>query len=558
MKMNTYLFVAAAVSAGLAVSAFADKSCGISCDLGKLVAEDLSHEVRPGGVGGSPFWNVYMKAFMYPPAFDFKRIGGAKSYRFDVVDDRHVTRSFDAERPTASLKPVWLETPAGMVTVYCEALDAEGRSLGVAGRRTFWKRAPFDPRPGAYPQAARPYAEAIAKGYEFVLTMRASQYLLEHGETDPTYDNNSYPTKMCSAIVRAMSHYAKINPARKEAALKLGRAACEYMIRRSAAPNAPCAYFPPTYEDETRPELCIQAAKKQLGKTMMIYPAEGGEAFLDFAAATGEQRYLEQARRIADTYLRLQGPEGTWALMVSLKDGKDASKTRLVPTTVAEFLLHVGQVTGEKRYTDAADRAFAWMEQRGPVKDFCWEGQFEDAKPDRPKYYNLSKHMSSDYALFLLKRFPGDKAKVALARELLRFGEDQFVYWKLPQSGNGAKMVTYPVLAGHHHEEFSFDHWYDLPAVGEQTGWNIPIDASAAKMIRLYLALYAAEKNPIDLLKARTLGDSITRAQLGNGDVVTQWTLPYLYLQTQGSKSGWINCLVQAVEALELLETVIL
>lgn len=60
--MNTYLFVAAAVSAGLAVSAFADKSCGISCDLGKLVAEDLSHEVRPGDVGGSPFWNLLEQA----------------------------------------------------------------------------------------------------------------------------------------------------------------------------------------------------------------------------------------------------------------------------------------------------------------------------------------------------------------------------------------------------------------------------------------------------------------------------------------------------------------
>ena len=271
---------------------------------------------------------------------------------------------------------------------------------------------------------------------------------------------------------------------------------------------------------------------------------------------TGEKRYLEQARRIADTYVKLQGPEGTWALMVSLKDGKDASRTRLVPTTVAEFLLHVGRVTGERKYADAADRAFAWMEREGPVKNFCWEGQFEDAKPDRPKYYNLSKHMSSDYALFILKRFPGDKAKIALAREILRFGEDQFAYWKLPQSGNGAKMVTYPVLEGFHPEEFAFEHWYDLPAVGEQTGWNIPIDASAAKMIRLYLALYAAEKNPIDLMKARALGDSITRAQLDNGDVVTQWTRPFLYLQTRGSKSGWVNCLVQAVEALELLESV--
>ena len=549
--MNVNMTVGAVLAAAVFAAGAARGEVSTN-ELAKMVAEDVNRPVRPGTETGY-FWNEIEKAFMYPPAFGFEKTK-ADVYRYTLIDDKHAQHVFFAATPQESLKSVWPDVPVGMCTLVVDAVDAQTNSLGIVGTRTFWKRAAF--KPGAYPSAKRPYGEAAVMYYAYLAKAPFVRYLVEHGVTDPTYLNNSYPTKMCSAIVRAMSHYAKINPARKDAALKLGRAACEYLIRRAAGPGTPCAYFPPTYEDETRPELCTQAAKKQLGKTMMIYPAEGGEAFLDFAAATGEQRYLEQARRIADTYLRLQGPEGTWALMVSLKDGADASKTRLVPTTVAEFLLHVGQVTGEKRYTDAADRAFAWMEQRGPVKDFCWEGQFEDAKPDRPRYFNLSKHMSSDYALFVLKRFPGDKAKIALARELLRFGEDQFVYWALPQSGNGAKMVTYPVLTGHHPEEFSFDHWYDLPAVGEQTGWNIPIDASAAKMIRLYLALYAAEGNPIDLMKARTLGDSVTRAQLGNGDIVTQWTSPYLYLQTQGSKSWWINCLVQAVEALELLDAV--
>ena len=71
------------------------------------VARDLVRPVRPGGVNGQEFWNAHADWFMYPPSFDFRSVAGAVRYRFTVLDDQHVTRTFEAETPGATLAPVW-------------------------------------------------------------------------------------------------------------------------------------------------------------------------------------------------------------------------------------------------------------------------------------------------------------------------------------------------------------------------------------------------------------------------------------------------------------------
>ena len=113
--------------------------------------------VRPGGVGGQPFWNGHADWFLYPPSFDFKVVPGAARYRFTVLDDQHLARTFETSAPTASLAPVWGEIPPGFVSVTCEGVDADGKVCGLAGRRLrFWRQAPF--KEGIYPPAKRPLA----------------------------------------------------------------------------------------------------------------------------------------------------------------------------------------------------------------------------------------------------------------------------------------------------------------------------------------------------------------------------------------------------------------
>src|SRR5690242_21144174 len=71
--------------------------------------------IRPGIPGKRPFWNEYSRRFIYAPAFSFRAVPGAASYRFTAVagDGPHV---FEAEVPWAALNPIWTELPVGKVT----------------------------------------------------------------------------------------------------------------------------------------------------------------------------------------------------------------------------------------------------------------------------------------------------------------------------------------------------------------------------------------------------------------------------------------------------------
>ena len=81
--MMASAMAAALVFGASAMAAFGDGAP----DLGALAREDYAHAVRPGGVGGSPFWNIYARMFMYPPAFDFSK-GGRQEAKVTVLELR--------------------------------------------------------------------------------------------------------------------------------------------------------------------------------------------------------------------------------------------------------------------------------------------------------------------------------------------------------------------------------------------------------------------------------------------------------------------------------------
>ena len=506
--------------------------------LRRLAAEDAALTLHPGGAGGRPFWNARSWQFIYPPAFDFKPVPGAAKYRFTVIDDQlreHVT---EAKAPTAPLTGLWGEVPVGLATVVCEGVDAQGRVCGRAGGpRRFWRAAPY--RPGSYPKAARPYAEAAAKILDYVYDHANSRWLREKGEPDPAYELNCYPAKMNTALVKAMIRYAALRPDRAEGAMRTARAAADWLIGVSQPADAPLAHFPPTYRGDRL------KAKDYAGQQMLSYPARAADAYLDLFEATGDATYRDAALAIGETYLRLQGADGVWPLKAWEKDGRPVSPNRCMPLSHVALFERLFALTGDAAWRSAADRAFAYVE-RGPLATWNWEPQFEDVQPQEP-YRVLTMHDAGDTAIYLLKRFPGDSGRLAQARELLRFAEDQFVYWERPCRADGTGFRTgTPPADGISGWLWDYKTWF-APGVGEQFGWEMPIDGSAVKLIRIYLALYAAEGNPLDLAKARTLGDSIVNIQKEDGSVRTQWLL------RPDADNFWLNCLTASAEALELL-----
>jgi len=113
-----------------------------------------------GQAPNGEFWNGFSKRFINAPAFGFKTVEGAAKYVYEVTDDWHRVRTFEASSPTASLKSVWQALPVGYVTVVCRGVAADGAAKGEAGRRTFWKKSAFD---NSYPPAKRTFSLAYRK-----------------------------------------------------------------------------------------------------------------------------------------------------------------------------------------------------------------------------------------------------------------------------------------------------------------------------------------------------------------------------------------------------------
>ena len=511
------------ISAALLVASPGSLSAGGTDEIAKLVAEDLTHEVRPGGVDGRPFWNANARFFMYPPAFDFPEDADAVKYVFEIVDAKGHMTVLKAKSPKDSLAPVWAKLPTGWTTVMCLAFDKLDRSV-VKGTRAFWKQAPFT---GKYPPAACGYGEFAAKAKGWLYAQPAFQKFLKTRDAASCgYWGMTYPSKMIASVVKAL---CSGTPSEQD--LAAARAWADWLISVAEKPGRPLAYFTPTYYKTA--EGYQGVSEEFAGQTMHIYPAAAGGAFLQLYGKTGEAKYLDWAKGIAETYLKLQGKDGSWFLKMYLDTGREVTPNRLMPLGVIAFLESLHAVTKDERYRTAADRAFASIDN-GPVRTWCWEGQFEDVDPSAVNSYrNLTKHPACDAAIYVLKRYPGDRKRLALARELLRFAEDQFVCWErpfgdMPPSHNVQNVASWIV-----------------PGALEQYFWYMPIDASASKLIRTYLALYRAEGNPLDLAKAKALGDTMTRVQKKNGDVPTHWCFD--------SGCSWWNCLLADVFAMNEL-----
>ena len=511
-----------------AVSIFTPAEPERDAALESMVAEDVVKPVRPVGVGGQVQWNGNALWFQYPPIFDFPAVPNADGYRYVIIDAAGRSHVFSTDTPRISLEGIWPQMPSGRTEVWCEAtkggLYAYGRS-----QRTFWRMSHY--RPNGYPAAPRTYAEAVDLAYRYLLTMPSMKRFVETGRPDTNYWHNCYPSKMHSATVQAMIRFARRSPEHRGPAMRLARTAADYLLSISFPDGAPLAGFAPTYEGDSTP-----AAKKYAGEVMLGYPASVGLAFLAMYGESNDEKYRTAAEKIASRYLTLQGNDGTWALKMDVATGAPIGRNRLIPSAVMAFMNEMSRLTSDARYQSASDKAFGFFE-RGPLRDWNWEGQFEDMEPTE-KFVNLTLHGPVSAALHILKRWPHDQARLAQARELARFAEDQFVAWERPYE---CERLT---LVGN-----SYYDWLVKPAVVEQYHYREVVDSAAARMSRLFLRLHQVTGSPLDLAKAKTLADSIVRTQCPNGRIPTLWTANGHSCE----QDDWINCMVSSIFTLELL-----
>ncbi len=493
----------------------------------KIAKEEYNGEertVRRAG-HGKPFWNVNSSQFTFAPQLEFPEIPGARTYLFTATDSEGREHSFEADSPIAPLTPIWRDIPEGFVSLKVEALHIRGERY-LSGARTFWKCAPFPGR-ADLPPRARSYREAARLAFRFLFRDPATQYWLLHGVPDPSYFGNVYPSKMISSIVNAMVACAEMEPEYAEKAILLARRAADYLLSITYPAGTPLAGLPPTYSfrglDRENVNRNAVAAEGREFTLMTIYPASVGSAYLKLAAATGDERYFAAARTIAEYYAASVLPNGSWYLLLDAKTGAPIGENCCKHFGILHFLKAYGERTGEARFGEMAQRYFDYISSCC-LDDYDWEGQFEDVKLTS-NYHNLT-HLTADQMIsYIAKNEADDPARLAIAEELVRYVEDQFVVWGRYAPWN---------------RSLSPGGTFHSPAALEQYEWYVPIDGSTCAVARAFIDLYAATGNRLYFEKACALGDTVTRMQNPEtGYIPTHWMSAD---PAKDDYNPWINC----------------
>ena len=476
--------------------------------------------IRQGGIHGRPFWNTQATQFTYAPAFDLAPALLFYRYLFEAVGCDGVVHSFEAESPIANLCPIWDELPDGQVTLTVTAINEDGSRFAISGARTFHKCSPFT---GNYPPKARGYREAATMVLDYGFELPLIQHWLT-GKPDPDYQLYYFPAKMISSIISTMIVYAKLRPERAGTAMKIAVNAADYLISVSYPKGTPLEGLPPTYYQHTPHVDFDEGVTSRADQNMLIYPCNVGMAYLELFDATGDRKYYDAATAISDWYRDHVQPNGSWYLMVYLKDGSPSTSAFCLPFGIESFLRAVYKRTGEKKLLEIAENCNKYVREIC-LNDFHWEGQFEDSTISK-RYSNLAHSGARAFLHNTLCYYPDDPDRIAEAEECMRFVEDQFVLWD-------KKLGARP--------GWKTDEWH-VPAGLEQFAWYVPIDDSTAEIMRAFAALYKATGKRLYLEKAKALADSITNMQNpDNGFIPTHWNT--VEPDKESVNRFWINCL---------------
>lgn len=487
--------------------------------LSKIELDESLIPVRQGIPGQTPFWNENAKRFIYVPAFDFKRIKEAVNYRFAATASDRKEYSFTSQNPWDNLAPIWLDLPVGYIDLEIVGLNKDGKNIGQAGTRKFYKAAPFN---GSYNRKATDYKESYTRALKYIFDRNYIQSWKTTGVPDTlSYKLYCYPAKIMGAVIESMLLYSQLSETDEADALTIAEKVANYLIEISEPENSPLEFFPPTYMGNGA------SAKDYKDQFMVIYPAELAQNYLDLYNQTKKQNYYDAAIRIANTYKKLQLPCGTWNLKL-WKDGTPVKENLCIPVVIIELLERLRTEYAILDYQEVEIRAFTWI-MENPVQTFDWSGQFEDINPSTP-YKNLTKHDACSFAIYLFKHATEIPNNIKLAEELVRFSEDQFVVWEKPMP----------------HQYSRAQRWI-LPCALEQYEYYVPIDASVSKLLNTYLSANKATGKEIYMAKAIEFANAITVAQVEEtGKYPTYWEWNDKRLDNE----GWLNCASSDVKAM--------
>lgn len=531
-KLLNFVFTVVITSFLSSFATEKEKAKSTLTKFGAIAKAESLIPLRPGIPGKRDFWNGSAHQFIYAPSFDYKPIAGAANYLYKITCEDKTTHHFSNKVPYAALSEAWKTMPTGLFELQVIAQNKSGDSIGQAGSGKYYKAAFFN---GPYHQPVMPYDKSAEIALNNLLHKDYVEYWITNKVPDPDYQYYRYPAKIYSALIIGAITYAKLKPATPDAerSLQLARIVADYLINISFAEGSIWEFFPPTYYGpriKNNPD-----SHMQLTTNFTIMGADAGNAYLDLYDYTGDEKYLNAAVKIAQTYQKNQMQNGSWYLFVNHVTGEPIAENIVIPTAPVNYFIRLQQDYKVKGLEQMTEKAMNWI-MENPVKTFNWQGQFEDVKAFEP-FKRQSREQACDLAMYLFKNNKNYK----LAEELVRFAEDQFVIWEKPL----------PIIVGNNDKKNEQSGWnskyWITPSVQEQYGFFMPVNRTAAIMIETYWAAYTATKKEIYLAKATSIANAITLVQKEHdGDYPTMFT--------KYKMNFWLNSVVYPAKTMMKLE----
>jgi hypothetical protein len=150
-----------------------------------------------------------------------------------------------------------------------------------------------------------------------------------------------------------------------------------------------------------------------------------GSAYLALYEATKDAKYLDGAKKIADTLVAKQRDDGSWPFRVIPGDGKVFQDFGGAPVFYVDFFEQLQQLAPDPRYQKAYDRATKMMIDRNVDKNL-WGTYHEDIREKAPGY--LSAEPMSFTAAYLFRSAKRHPEYIDMGRKVLARMEERLVH----------------------------------------------------------------------------------------------------------------------------------
>ena len=446
-------------------------------------------------------WNVYSTRFVDPPTWTWNQVPGVASYRVRMARPHEPARSFEATQPWFSMAACWAEWPAGPIDLVVEGYDGAGREVCMPSwPKRFYKVPGFD----GVKQEPLDWRGAVRKNIAYLLAPagdadepyerglpRSSWSSFEDTATGQRF-RLAYPASNHPSFVMAFVRFAEAfadDPLAQEA-LRQARQYGDWLLENRFPADWACGLFPYSTSENG------QSSGGKEGQSITLFrSAFVAEAMLSLYEAFGDDRYLDYARHLAESLIRMQRTDGSWPYRVNPQDGSVTQEYTSDTVGPARLLAKLEAIKADGSYREARRKAIEWMLQN-PVKTRLWQGQFEDFGENTP-YENL-EHVDSDelvrYLVVFRDQIPG---AVDIAEDLNRYTEDQFVVWQREESPVPVECPT--------------------PTVLEQYLCYWPMEINTGYWILSLMALHEATRKQEYIDKAVAAANAILQGQYENG-----------------------------------------